>query len=450
MSSTARARLDGLLELYTGIEVARGGISANIDLYLSRRLPELGMTEVEDYLSRLGPTSAELERLLNAITVTHTWFMRDPGQLAIIEALLQEPSKTGKTRQIWVPGCATGEDVYSLAMIAERAGKSVEVLGSDLNSLALRHAERGQYGAWSVRDVTPLEQHFTNETAHTFSVHPRLRKNVRFNRHNLVDAPEPGAWDVILCRNVLIYLARDKARAVFERLADALAPGGHLILGASEVVFDVPPELEARYIAGRLAFRRLPTPRACAPTPEHARPPTLIPRAPRADWHSPVSAVPASAASIVASARPPKPRKTPESALLERGHAKLDAGALADALLDYEAAIEVEPAQAEPHLYAGVALYLGGQIERALHELRAAAFLDAELWPASLYLALCHETLGHIDEAVREYRHVVRLAGAQPSGTSEPRHSHSAWHADLLELARRRARADAHSIPVER
>ena len=106
MTPTPRARLDALLELYTGIEVARGGISANIDQYLTRRLPELGMTEVEDYLSRLGPTSAELERLLNAITVTHTWFMRDPGQLAIIEELLKESPSAGKMRRIWVPGCA--------------------------------------------------------------------------------------------------------------------------------------------------------------------------------------------------------------------------------------------------------------------------------------------------------------------------------------------------------
>ncbi|HTA94280.1 MAG TPA: CheR family methyltransferase [Polyangiaceae bacterium] len=448
MTPTPRARLDALLELYTGIEVARGGISANIDQYLTRRLPELGMTEVEDYLSRLGPTSAELERLLNAITVTHTWFMRDPGQLAIIEELLKESPSAGKMRRIWVPGCATGEDVYSIAMLAERAGKSVDVLGTDLNSLALRYAERGCYGAWSVRDVHPRENYFTNETSQQFSVHSRLRKSTRFSRHNLVDAPEPGPWDVILCRNVLIYLARDKARTVFERLADVLAPEGHLILGASEVVFDVPPELEARYIAGRLAFKRLAAQRPGAPPVERRRAPSLIPRAPREAWHSPMAAVPSSAASIVPSARPANPNKGPEYALLERGHAQLDAGALDAALLDYRAAIELEPAHAEPHLYAGVALYLAGELDQALHELRAAAFLDSQLWPASLYLALCHETLGHLEEAVREYRHVVRLAAAEPKTQSERRHS--AWHADLLELARRRARSEAHSITLER
>jgi chemotaxis protein methyltransferase CheR len=444
---TARARLDRLLELYTGIEVTRGGIGANIDLYLARRLPELGLGSVEDYLSRIGPTSAELERLLNAITVTHTWFLRDPGQLAIISALLQEQPASGNAAQIWVPGCATGEDVYSLAMLAEQAGKSVRVLGTDLNSSALRKAEKGCYGAWSVREVPTASEYFSSDTPGVFAVLPRLRKNVRFARHNLVEAAEPGPWEIILCRNVLIYLARDKSRAVFERLADALAPGGHLILGASEVVFDVPPELEARYVAGRLSFRRVSRARHSPARTEPGVPATLIPRAPRALFHSPVAAVPNSAATLVESTPAPAPGRKRERWLLERGHRKLDSGALTSALVDYQAAIDAEPAHAEPHLYAGVALYLGGEIERALHELRAAAFLDSSLWPASLYLALCHETLGHEAEAVREYRHVLRVADRSISAHSA--HPHSAWHGELLELARQRARADD-SLPLLR
>jgi Flp pilus assembly protein TadD len=88
-------------------------------------------------------------------------------------------------------------------------------------------------------------------------------------------------------------------------------------------------------------------------------------------------------------------------------------------------------------MYLGIALYLNGAIEVALHELRAAAFLDAELWPAAFYLAVCHEALGQLEEATREYRHVVRVA-SRASGKSLPRR-HSAWHSDLLELARKRA-----------
>jgi Flp pilus assembly protein TadD len=88
-------------------------------------------------------------------------------------------------------------------------------------------------------------------------------------------------------------------------------------------------------------------------------------------------------------------------------------------------------------MYLGLALYLNGALEAALHELRAAVFLDPALWPAAFYLAVCHEALGQLEEAQREYRHVVRVA-ERGTGARLPRR-HSAWHDDLLELARKRA-----------
>ena len=148
----ARRELDQLLESYTGIEVTRGGIDASVDAFLARRLPEVRVPNLEEYLARLGPQSAELELLLNAITVTHTWFMRDPGQLAIISAVLDSRPPLSAPLRVWVAGCATGEDVYSVAILAELAARNVEVLGTDINSAALRRAEQGSYGSWAVRD----------------------------------------------------------------------------------------------------------------------------------------------------------------------------------------------------------------------------------------------------------------------------------------------------------
>jgi Flp pilus assembly protein TadD len=88
-------------------------------------------------------------------------------------------------------------------------------------------------------------------------------------------------------------------------------------------------------------------------------------------------------------------------------------------------------------MYLGIALYIDGSIELAMHELRAATLLDRQLWPAAFYLAVCHEALGQLRDAAREYRHVVRLA-SRGDGARLPRR-HSAWHRDLIELARRRA-----------
>jgi chemotaxis protein methyltransferase CheR len=433
---SARRDLDLLLENHTGIEVARGGIDASVDAFLARRLPEARVAGLDEYLSRLGPQSAELELLLNAITVTHTWFMRDPGQLAIISALFEGRTPTAPALKVWIPGCATGEDVYSVAILAERAGRAVEILGTDINSAALRRAALGHYGSWAVRDIVDVERYFERGERSSFRIFERFKRHVRFERHNLLEATPPGEWDVVLCRNVLIYISRERARGVVERLADSLIPGGYLLLGASEVVFEVPPQLDAAYIAGRLALRRTahqPPQGSRAP-----RRPSLVPHAPLKAWQAPLPALPRAVASIAAPAAPaaPAPPLSVE-ALMTRGHELLDRSELAHAITEYELAVDLDSTRAEPHLYLGIALYLNGSIESALHELRAAAFLDPSLWPASFYLAVCHEALGQLAEASREYRHVVRVA-ARGGASGLPRR-HSAWHRDLLELAKTRA-----------
>jgi chemotaxis protein methyltransferase CheR len=434
----ARRELDQMLESYTGIEVTRGGIDASVDTFLARRLPELRVPSLQEYLARLGPQSAELELLLNAITVTHTWFMRDPGQLAIISAVLERRGPLSAPLRVWVPGCATGEDVYSVAMLAEQAGRSVEVLGTDINSAALRRAEQGTYGSWAVRDLTEIERYFERRPRSQFQIAERFKRHVRFQRHNLLDATSVGAWDLVLCRNVLIYLSRERARSVVERLADSLTPGGYLLLGASEVVFEVPPQLDATYLAGRLALRRT-SPNAEPRRPREPAFPSLVPHAPRQVWQAPLPALPSTAASIAE--RPRRASTAPLSvdALLTRGHELLDSSDLPAAIIEYELAVDQDSTVAEPHMYLGIALYLNGAIEAALHELRAAALLDPDLWPAAFYLAVCHEALGQLDEATREYRHVVRVA-SRGSAPNLPRR-HSAWHRDLLELARTRVGA---------
>jgi chemotaxis protein methyltransferase CheR len=323
--------------------------------------------------------------------------------------------------------------------LAELAGRQVQVVGTDINSAALRRAELGSYGSWAVRDLTEVERYFERGERSQFRIAERFKRSVSFQRHNLLDATLSGDWDIVLCRNVLIYLSRERARGVVERLADSLTPGGYLLLGASEVVFEVPPQLDAAYLAGRLALRRT------QPNAEQRRsqPPraTLVPHAPRQQWQAPLRALPSAAASI-AEPRSPAPAQVPArgaEALLARGHELLDRSELSAAITEYELAVDVDSTVAEPHMYLGIALYLDGNLAGALHELRAAAFLDPELWPAAFYLAVCHEGLGQLEEAAREYRHVVRVA-SRATPPSLPRR-HSAWHRDLLELARTRAGA---------
>ena len=153
-------------------------------------------------------------------------------------------------------------------------------------------------------------------------------------------------------------------------------------------------------------------------------------------------ALPGSAANITEHP-PPAASKSQlgTGALLLRGHELLDRSDLTAAITEYQLAVDSDATLAEPHMYLGIAQYLDGNLEAALHELRAAAFLDPALWPAMFYSAVCFEALGQLEAAAREYRHVVRVAAKSP-GSRLPRR-HSAWHEDLIQLARKRSGSSA-------
>jgi chemotaxis protein methyltransferase CheR len=441
-------QLASFVSARTGIDLARGGIENGLRAQAARRERELGVSSRE-YLALLAlESSAELERLVNAITVGYTWFFRDPEQLLAIEALMRDGSRHASRLRIWVPGCSTGEDVYSLAFIAERAGRDIEILGTDVNSGSIELARRGVYGAWSSREVDPRYADLLTERApRSFEVDRRIAARVRFARHNLLEpAPLPaagGGWDVILCRNVLIYFERKVAVRVLESLARSLAPGGHLVLGASEVVCEPPAGLEGRYVAARLMFRRAFDSNGPISTAERAEPRDWLIPAPAPHGHAAlVSAFPAARTEVAA--HPSAPPPTDEvDAHLARGHRLIEASDAAGALAAYLDAQRLDPERADAHMHAGIAHYLCGALESALHALRAALFLDDGLWPAALYLGLCHENSGHPAEALQAFQQVVRIDERDRKRGRRETSTLDAWRDDLCDLARRRVRAAA-------
>ena len=440
-----------LLANWAGIEATRGGIDRSAVDYVSRRIRELGFSSFEQYRELLsGPTSAEFQALMDAITVTYTWFFRDSPQLSAIMQLLRDTPAHGAPLQVWVAGCATGEDAYSIAIASTDLGRPVEILGTDVNSRALARARSGRYGSFSVRELSPRFAHyFKRVAANDWLIDASFRKTVRFEKRNLIDPPPSprsgSGWDLILCRNVLIYFVREQAHAVFETLTRSLRPGGHLMVGSSEIVFSLPPELEPVYVADRLAFRRLSAHvPELQPDPPVVRRRSLIPSASRDGWVGPLPALPANAAEVAHPADLSEDEQTPPGdhralrALLDRGHALLGSGALVEALEQYRAAVALEPSDAEARTHAGVTLYLESEIDPAMRELRAALLLDPGSWVATFYLALCYETVGLVDAAAREYRRVVELSERPSTRTLNVTHL-KPWHADLLALARLRS-----------
>jgi chemotaxis protein methyltransferase CheR len=435
MSAEHEAALQKLIArvaAWTGIDLDRGGRGDSLERFLATRLHTTGQPSIEAYVASLtGPTHPEVARLINSITVSHTWFFRDPDQLAVISKQLATGWPAGRRVSIWVAGCATGEDVYTLAMLADRAGRPATVHGTDINSEALAQARAGRYGDWAVRDVPPALRPFylpQRLPDGRFDVSPLLRQAVSFQHLNLRDpsppAPTSGGWDLIVCRNVLIYFSAATALTTVADLGRALAPGGWLHLGASELINTVPSDLEAVRFGERYALRRRETPA----TPRVPLPATMQLPPPPPSLAEPT----------------PDPGAQEDAVRhIELGNVKLDAGNLAGALAEYAKALELDPLSTEARLYTGIAYHMEDDFAAAAQALRAALFLDPELWPASFYLALSYEKLGREGDARREYQRVVETSAGTPSIKSRGGilRNLEAWRRDVMMLAKKRARA---------
>jgi chemotaxis protein methyltransferase CheR len=272
--------LSELIERTTGLALDRGGVSNALGRFVAERMHDLGLKNVEEYITlATNPAENEHRRLIDAITVPHTWFYRDLEQLQTIAKLLVN-APAGRV-SVWVAGCATGEEAYTLAMIGRRVGRDLQILATDINERALTAARKGVYNPSSVRDVPEHDRRWFSTENNRFVVDPELRADVNFLRHNLVEPPPlataRGGWDLVVCRNVLIYFAPATVVRVLDRFARSLCNGGSLVVGASEVVFEPPVGLELISAGKRLVLHRPMHGRTEVPPPrQHTMPaPTL-------------------------------------------------------------------------------------------------------------------------------------------------------------------------------
>lgn len=221
---------------------------------LAKRLRELGLDSFEAYADLLtgGTDTNELSVCLNMVTTNLTSFFREIHHFeelrtTFLPALMAEEGRDRVVR-IWSAACSTGAEPYTLAVVvrdalASHPGWSAEILASDLNTEVLGVARRAVYTAEEVKGVSSelLHRHFqrgTGEKAGRYRVRPAIARMVDFQRINLLrplprfDAP----FDVVFCRNCLIYFSKEKQAQVIHALAETLRPGGLLFLGHSESV----------------------------------------------------------------------------------------------------------------------------------------------------------------------------------------------------------------------
>ena len=240
--------LTDLLEARTGQQLAPNR-SWRIDVALKPLLRSRGLETPAELASLASGVSEEKlkNQIVEALLNNETYFFRDLSVFSLLrgDALdaLHRARAERRQLRIWCAGCSTGQEAYSIAMmIGEEPARwqdwSIEILGTDISASAIEQAASGRYSQFEIQRGLPvgaMMRWFDQQDGYWRAL-PELRAKLRFRAHSLLDAPPPGRFDLILCRNVLMYFSPVVRRGVFDRLASSIAPDGLLALGASETV----------------------------------------------------------------------------------------------------------------------------------------------------------------------------------------------------------------------
>jgi chemotaxis protein methyltransferase CheR len=253
------AKFCGLIYRTAGIRIADNK-RMMVGNRLRRRLRATGIASFTDYYVFLtSPAGAgEMPLFVDAITTNETYFFRDMQHYRWLgDEFLPEIVRRAGLRQhlrrlrVWSAACSTGEEPYSMAIeILEKrlvfAGWNIKILGTDISGTALAEARTGRYDARAVRHVEPARRlAFFDEDADAerWTVKPTVKSLVTWKSHNLLSPLKEDPFDCIFIKNVLIYFDKDSKLVVVKNLIEALAPGGYLVVGPTEGVYNMLDEL---------------------------------------------------------------------------------------------------------------------------------------------------------------------------------------------------------------
>lgn len=243
-SGSATRAIIALLKRETGQDLVANR-TWRIDSVLQPVLRSHGLPSLDALVTALSGAGAGAlsDAVVDALLNQETSFYRDQGVMELAADVLAAPQADAPTRRVraWSAGCSVGQEPYSLAMLmAERdpAGAArPDIVATDVSPAAIRRAQAGRYSQFEIQRGLPVRRmiRWFDQDDEAWLARAELARLVSFRRHNLVTEPPPyGQFDLILCRNVLLYFSHDVRREVFDRLAGALRPDGVLILGAGE------------------------------------------------------------------------------------------------------------------------------------------------------------------------------------------------------------------------
>ena len=391
---------------------------------LERRLDKLGHSS-EAYLWALQrePPNGEINALARELTVGETYFFRNIEQFrALAEVALPERmsvERTPRTLRLLSAACASGEEPYSMAIVAREtvpdASWDILIQAVDLNPSALEKAQRARYSPWALRE-TPLEtqQRWFHADGRELVLDEAVRRAVKFEAANLASDDawlwQPDTYDVVFCRNVLMYFSPEQMRAAIARIAQSLAPGGFLFLGHAETLRGVSDEFHLRHTHGTFYYERKAHTR-----PSQARPMPPLPRldavftpvaAPSDAWFRAISKATERVAALVpaqvADAAPesPMPRAWDVTQALDL----LRKERFAEALDHVRAGAQTAERDPTVLLLEATLLTHSGQVKAAEEACRRLLAIDELDAGAHYVLGLCREQSADQEGAGEHYR----------------------------------------------
>ncbi|QFU18002.1 protein-glutamate methyltransferase [Microvirga thermotolerans] len=417
---------------------------------IRKRLRATGCRDSIDYLERLNDPAlgpAEWARLEAEITIGETFFFRYAEQFAALrERILPEiveRRRSDRRLRIWSAGCATGAEPYSVAILLKQLlGDDLEnwrvaIIGSDINEAFLDTARQAEFGRWALRTLSPEDRAAYFEPSgdrDRLRLRKEFRSLVRFERHNLLSLLEGTSplqfteFDLVLCRNVLIYFHPDTAIRIVRALSDTLREGGWMLLGHAEPNPAFASFLKVLNLPGTVAYRRgsqeaegqgtpfseiasllaLPshTPPSCAPLPRPARRPPERKPAPR----------PVRPLFPVAGQAPAALPRCPDSILAEV-RALADSGRFREAEDLCRKALAAQPLSPALHFYEGLIAQALEKPAAAEEAFRRSIYLDKSFAMAHYHLGLLLVADGRRGAGRRSLANAGRIASGLPGET---------------------------------
>lgn len=433
-----RTAIAGRLGLH--FDESKSGFLADV---LRRRFDATRL-KADEYLARLEswPPNEELGPLARELTVPETYFFRNADQYrALTELVLPERLAVRcatKRLQILSLGCASGEEAFSLAMVARDTiadpAWDISILGVDVNPAMIEKAARGRFSAWALREMPEHDrQRWFRPEGRDFVLDEVVRASVRFETRNLIDDDprfwHDATWDVVFCRNVIMYFTPEQAQALLGRIARALCPGGYLFAGHAETLRGLSNDFHLRHTHGTFYYQRRDDksrplgrgPRPLSPDQVGAATaaappacgtsalpiPSLTAVVPDADtWVDAIRRASERVAALTESCREKRSPKRPHPDLIPRAW---DLGLALELLrkervVDALALIDRLPPESgrDPDvlLLRAVLLTHGGQLARAEDACRRLLEVDELSAGAHYLLALCREGVGDSADAL--------------------------------------------------